>query len=187
MEFAERKMKDPKQRPDNGSTRRKLALPRWFLLLLSVTVWPLLIFLFHAVLPWALSRIPRRFGWTDGNPGWWNWPGLGLVGLGAIGVLWFWFVHMRKVIALEKVALQFTPDYVVTDGPYRYSRNPMYLAVLIIWFGWAVFYGSLLVLAAGSFCWLLLNFIVIPREEHGLESRHGEHYRSYVKRVPRWF
>ena len=180
-------MKDQKKRPDNGSTRRKLALPRWFLLLLSVTVWPLLIFLFHAVLPWVVSGMARRFGWTGGNPGWWNWPGLVSVGFGTIGVLWFWFVHMSKVIALEALALQFTPDYLVTDGPYRYSRNPMYVAVLIIWFGWAVFYGSCLVLVAGFSWWLLLSFVLIPREEHGLEARHGEYYRQYSKSVPRWY
>jgi protein-S-isoprenylcysteine O-methyltransferase Ste14 len=75
----------------------------------------------------------------------------------------------------------------LTDGPYRYSRNPAYLALLIIWFGWAVFYGSLLVLAGLSFCWLILNFLVIPREERGLEARHKEHYRQYIKSVPRWF
>lgn len=180
-------MQDSKQGRDTAATRRKPALPRWFLLLLSMTVWPLLIFLCHGVLPWALSGMARRFGWTSGSPGGWNWPGLVFVGFGTIGVLWFWFVHMRKVIAVEKVVLQFTPDYLVTDGPYRYSRNPMYLAVLIIWFGWAVFFGSLLVLAGSFFGWLLLNFVVIPREERGLAARHGEHYRSYVKRVPRWF
>jgi protein-S-isoprenylcysteine O-methyltransferase Ste14 len=180
-------MKDPKRRPDTASTRRTLALPRWFVLLLSVTIWPLLILLFHGVLPWVVSGMARRFGWAERHPGWWNWPGLVFVGLGAIVVLWFWFVHVRKVAVPQAVELGWNPRHLLTDGPYRYSRNPMYLAVLMIWFGWAVVYGSLLVLAGSFFGWLLLNFVVIPREERGLEARHGEHYRSYVKRVPRWF
>jgi protein-S-isoprenylcysteine O-methyltransferase Ste14 len=63
----------------------------------------------------------------------------------------------------------------------------MYLAVLTIWFGWAVFYGSLPVLVGNSFCWLILNSVVIPREERGLTARHGELYRQYANKVSRWF
>lgn len=102
-------------------------------------------------------------------------------------VLWFWFVHVREVSAREKVELKATPDYLLTGGPYQYSRNPMYVAVLLVWFGWAVFYGSLLVLAGLASCWVILNFLVIPREERGLEARHKEIYRQYLQRVPRWF
>ena len=175
------------QKPDAASTRRKLTLPRWLALLLAVTVWPLLVVLFHGVLPWAISRMARRFGWAEQHPGLWNWPGLIFVALGSIVVLWFWFVHVREVSAREKIELKFTPDYLLTDGPYRYSRNPMYLAVLLVWFGWAVFYGSLLVLASLASWWVILNFLVIPREERGLQARHKEIYRQYLQRVPRWF
>ncbi len=55
-------MNDVAQKPDAASTRRKLALPRWLLLLLSLTVWPLLVFFFHGVLPWAISQMAGRFG-----------------------------------------------------------------------------------------------------------------------------
>src|SRR5262245_53236659 len=146
-------------------TRGKLALPRWLLLLFSVTVWPLLVYLFHGLLPWILSRMARRVGWMEHRPGYWNWAGLGLVGLGAIGVLWFWFVHTTRVSAQETVELKSTPDYLVTDGPYRYSRNPAYLAAVTIWLGWTFFYGSWIVLLGTSLLWLVLNYIVIPREE----------------------
>ena len=179
-------MSDAERSSHPGTARRKLALPRWFLLLLSVTVWPLLIFLFHAVLPWAIAGMARRFGWVEQHPGWWNWPGLVFVGLGTIVVLWFWFVHVRKVAVPPTVELEWTPRYLLTDGPYLYSRNPMYLAVLTIWFGWAVFLGSFLVLVGDFLGWLLLNFFVIPREERGLATRHGEHYRQYANNVPRW-
>jgi len=85
------------------------------------------------------------------------------------------------------VELESTPSYLLTEGPYRYSRNPAYVAMLTIWFGWTVFYGSLLVLVGLVFAWLLLNYVVIPREERGLEARHKETYRQYLQRVPRWF
>ena len=35
-----------------------------------------------------------------------------------------------------------TPDYLVTDGPYRFSRNPLYVGDIVMWVGWAVVFGS---------------------------------------------
>lgn len=171
----------------SGPTRGKPTVPRWLLLLLSVTVWPVLVFLFHGFLPWVLSGMARRVGWVEHRPGYWNWAGLGLIGLGAIGVLWFWFVHTRQASTQEKVELKSTPDYLLTGGPYQYSRNPAYLAAVTIWFGWAIFYGSWLVLVTTFLLWLVLNCIVIPREERGLDARHREEYRQYFREVRRWF
>ncbi len=163
-----------------------MRLPRRVSLLLSVTLWPAIIGSVHGVLPWAASRLTRRVGWWDGRPGAWNWPGLLLVAAGTAGVLWFWLVHMRRVAAQSQMELQLTPEYLVTEGPYRFSRNPMYVAVLIVWLGWAVWYGSWLLLAAVVLWWLVLNFAVIPREERGLAARHQERYRQYASSVPRW-
>jgi protein-S-isoprenylcysteine O-methyltransferase Ste14 len=171
----------------SGRTRGNLTVPRWLLLLLAVTVWPLLVCLFHGLLPWVLSGMARRVGWVEHRPGYGNWVGLGLVGLGAIGILWFWFVHTRRVSTQKTVVLKSTPDYLLTDGPYRYSRNPAYLAAVTIWLGWAVFYGSWLVLVGTLLLWLILNHIVIPREERGLEDSHKEVYRQYAREVHRWF
>jgi len=170
----------------SGRTRGKLMLPRWLMLLLTVTVWPLLVFLFHGLLPWFLSGMTRRVGWVEQRPGYWNWAGLGLVGLGAIGFLWFWLVHTMRVSAQKTVELKGTPDYLITGGPYRYSRNPAYLAAVTLWFGWSIFYGSWLVLVATFLFWLVLKHIVIPREERGLEKRHKEAYCQYVRAVRRW-
>ena len=83
--------------------------------------------------------------------------------------------------------LKFTPDYLLTDGPYRYSRNPAYLAAVTLWVGWAIFYGSWPVLVGTLLFWLILKHIVIPREERGLEERHKEAYCQYVREVHRWF
>jgi protein-S-isoprenylcysteine O-methyltransferase Ste14 len=56
-----------------------------------------------------------------------------------------------------------------------------------MWLGWAVFYGSWLVLVATFLLWLVFHCIVIPREERGLVERHQEQYRQYVREVRRWF
>lgn len=167
-------MTDADRSPLRETGRRKLTLPRWLVLLLAVTVWPLLGLLGHAAMPWAISRMAGRYGWAEQHPGLWNWLGLIFVGLGMIVIAWFWFVHVREASAREKVELKATPDYLLTDGPYRYSRNPAYVAMLTIWFGWTVFYGSLPVLVGLFLVWLLFNYVVIPREERGLEARHKE-------------
>jgi len=180
-------VKDVGQDAPTATTPRKPTLPRWCVLLLAVTVWPLLIFLFHGVLPWAISRMASNFGWAQQRAGLWNWLGLIFIAVGTIGVVWFWFVHTRQVSTQKTVELKGTPDYLLTDGPYRYSRNPVYVAAVTIWFGWSIFYGSWLVLAGTFLLWLVLTYVVIPREERGLEERHKEDYRQYLRDVPRWF
>src|SRR5439155_8127101 len=55
-----------------------------------------------------------------------------------------------------------------------------------MWFGWVIFCGSWLALVSTCLLWLVLNCIVIPREERGLEERHKEAYREYVREARRW-
>ena len=62
----------------------------------------------------------------------------------------------------------------------------MYLFELVLWFGWALFYGSLAVFIGFLLWWIMLNFYAIPYEERDLEARFGEAYRAYKARVPRW-
>jgi len=78
------------------------------------------------------------------------------------------------------------PEALVTDGPYRWSRNPMYLGMLVSLLGLAVFFGTLvpaLVLPAFG-AWLHVRFV--RAEERALEERFGEPYRDWRARVRRW-
>jgi protein-S-isoprenylcysteine O-methyltransferase Ste14 len=74
----------------------------------------------------------------------------------------------------------------VTDGPYRFSRNPGYVSMFLIYAG--------IVLAADN-AWLLgllvifvavIHYGVVRREEHYLEHRFGDDYRRYRSAVRRW-
>ncbi|MGI8989680.1 MAG: methyltransferase family protein [Bryobacteraceae bacterium] len=87
---------------------------------------------------------------------------------------------------MEKTPHYPTPSYLLTEGPYRYSRNPIYLAELTIWLGWILFYGSFAVAGIFAVGSLLVGPIVVPREERGLEARLGAEYREYRRTVPRW-
>lgn len=74
----------------------------------------------------------------------------------------------------------------VTVGLYRYTRNPMYLGLLLILAGIAVLLGNLTpFLVIGVLAWLLqLEFIRV--EEAALEATFGEDYAEYKKQVRRW-
>ncbi len=75
---------------------------------------------------------------------------------------------------------------IISSGPYRYSRNPMYVGLILIYAGLAALFG-------GLWCWLLLpvavlvlHFGVVRREEAYLERRFGDAYRDYRNRVRCW-
>lgn len=74
----------------------------------------------------------------------------------------------------------------VTSGPFRFSRNPMYLGILIWLIGFAILLGSLVVFVIPVIIVLLAEFILIPIEERRMEQIFGEEYREYKGRVRRW-
>jgi protein-S-isoprenylcysteine O-methyltransferase Ste14 len=74
----------------------------------------------------------------------------------------------------------------VTSGPFRFSRNPIYLAMLAWLLGLAVLLGSLIAFVFPVLFWLLANFLVIPLEEKRTERLFGEEFSEYKRRVRRW-
>jgi protein-S-isoprenylcysteine O-methyltransferase Ste14 len=75
---------------------------------------------------------------------------------------------------------------IVKAGPYRISRNPIYLAFSLLQLGIAIWAGSwwLVLTLAGAVA--ILNAVVIPREERYLEAKFGAEYRDYKAAVRRW-
>lgn len=74
----------------------------------------------------------------------------------------------------------------VNEGPFRFSRNPIYLGFTLILFGIAVIMGVLLVFLAPLAFFLTINFYFIPMEEKKLEAIFGNAYLEYKKHVRRW-
>lgn len=79
------------------------------------------------------------------------------------------------------------PDELVTGGLYSYSRNPMYIGVLLVILGQALQQRSVSVLWWGAGMWIGFHNRVIGFEEPHLAEKHGDAYEQYRKRVPRWF
>jgi protein-S-isoprenylcysteine O-methyltransferase Ste14 len=74
----------------------------------------------------------------------------------------------------------------VVVGPYQFTRNPIYIGLVLAYFGLAVMLTSVWVLLLLIPVLLILQRGVVEREEIYLERRFGEAYRKYKSRVPRW-
>ena len=75
---------------------------------------------------------------------------------------------------------------IVQSGPYRFSRNPIYLAFSVVVLGLACWVNSLWLLVTLAAAVSIMGLIVIPREEHYLERRFGAAYLAYKTKVRRW-
>jgi protein-S-isoprenylcysteine O-methyltransferase Ste14 len=78
------------------------------------------------------------------------------------------------------------PRYLVVQGLYRITRNPMYNGVLAILVGEAWLFASTTLLEYTLLAFPAFHLFVLFYEEPALESRFGESYRTYRKAVPRW-
>jgi protein-S-isoprenylcysteine O-methyltransferase Ste14 len=78
------------------------------------------------------------------------------------------------------------PSSLVTECPYRYSRNPIYLGLLLATTGIAITLSSLTALLAPLIFYLVVNSVVIPFEEKKLLKNFGIQYNDYRKSVRRW-
>ncbi len=74
----------------------------------------------------------------------------------------------------------------VTSGPYRVTRNPMYVGMAFLYVGLALALGVIWSLAFLPVVLLVVDRVVIAREESYLEAKFAEEYHEYKKRVRRW-
>jgi protein-S-isoprenylcysteine O-methyltransferase Ste14 len=75
---------------------------------------------------------------------------------------------------------------IVSYGVYRFTRNPIYLGFALCAFGLAILVDSAWMLLAVPIGLILIDRVVVTREERYLERKFGEEYLSYKRRVRRW-
>jgi protein-S-isoprenylcysteine O-methyltransferase Ste14 len=75
---------------------------------------------------------------------------------------------------------------IVRAGPYRFSRNPIYLAFSLLQLGVAIWVNSLWLVATLVPAHAVIAWIVVPREERYLERAFGAEYLAYKSSVRRW-
>jgi protein-S-isoprenylcysteine O-methyltransferase Ste14 len=78
------------------------------------------------------------------------------------------------------------PERLVVGGPYRYVRNPMYLAILAAIVGQALLLGQLRLLLLPAALWPIIAAYVRWHEEPALARRFGADYEAYRRVVPAW-
>lgn len=74
----------------------------------------------------------------------------------------------------------------VTSGPFRFTRNPMYLGLTTVAFGIALYFGTAPFFAVPALLFLLVNFVFIPFEEAKMQRQFDDSYTEYRARVRRW-
>ena len=146
----------------------------------DVLTFPSVIFAIFFVMGYVTDlAFPVALGWADGRM---------VVGGGFIAAsiaLVGWAVS-RFIRAKTHVDVRQPATIIVTDGPYRLSRNPMYLAASLLYGGVTIILAMPWTLVLLIPCLITLRQGVILREERYLDRKFGDTYRAYKSRVRRW-
>lgn len=111
--------------------------------------------------------------------------GIGLLVFGVVFAM-----YPSSLFAKEKTEILPTSEtnrVLITYGPYKWSRNPMYVGMIAGLGGAAVWVGTLPLYIAVVIYFCVLNFVFIPFEEAKLHRIFGEQYAAYKGKVRRWF
>ena len=128
--------------------------------------------------------VPGACVWLTGQA--LRWPyGMAMIALGTFGLLWC--VRDFYVSGGGTLAPWAPTQSLVVVGLYRYSRNPMYVCVLLVLLGWAVAFGSVGLLAYALAVGVAFHLRVVLGEEPWLRRTHGADWQQYTRRVRRWF
>ena len=145
-----------------------IKVPPPLIYLLSLIVGLLLDRRLH--LPFLPSAMRRIIGWP-------------LIGGGVLLGGWF-----RKTMGDVDAPVRTDRPVprLTTEGPFRYSRNPAYLGLAMIYAGIAALRNSLWAIVLLPLVLIVIQREVVGREERYLERTFGEEYRAYKARVRRW-
>jgi len=100
--------------------------------------------------------------------------------LRGLGTPMIWFAKPLKFLVGEE------PKKLVASGIYKFSRNPMYVGVLMTVLGEALFYQRMVLIHYFIFLFILFHLVVIMIEEPHLKKKFGKEYEEYRKKTRRW-
>lgn len=132
--------------------------------------------LYPRILGWSFIDIPPAVRWMGGA---------------AVLVLLPFVAYAQRSLGrnVSPTVMTHEDHELVTGGPYRRIRNPLYVSGLLIFSGLGLLAASWFLFVAAGIAFLLVA-LRLPKEEAELEARFGEEYRKYVRRtgrfLPRW-
>ena len=112
--------------------------------------------------------------------------GAGLAAIAAGTALLLWCVGEFYVSGKGTLAPWTPPIQLVVSGPYRFSRNPMYVAVALVLCGWTLAFRSRAHAIYTAAVVVAFHLRIVLGEEPWLARRHGDAWQRYRRRVPRW-
>lgn len=105
----------------------------------------------------------------------------------AVGGIWLAAVARRL---FEREGTNVVPTQpalkIVTSGPYRFTRNPMYLGMVLALLGVSLVFSLEWGVIATPVLWLALDRLIVVREEAYLRRKFGPEYETLLKRTRRW-
>jgi protein-S-isoprenylcysteine O-methyltransferase Ste14 len=110
--------------------------------------------------------------------------GMALVAIAFVPSLWAFGLFRREGTEINPTSP--ANQKLVTRGPYRYTRNPMYLSLVVLSLGIALWIGSWPFFLAPIAVFATANWIHIPFEEAKMRRQFEAEYDGYVRRVRRW-
>lgn len=144
---------------------------------------PPLLFVAGLVIGWALDRFALALPLARAVSGHTLAIGLGLVIIGLLLAAW-------GIITFRRVGTAIIPHHratrIVAEGPYRFTRNPMYTGMTIAYLGGAVLLGTWWPVVLLPIVLVMLVRFVVRREERYLSDAFGVEYAEYRARVRRW-
>jgi protein-S-isoprenylcysteine O-methyltransferase Ste14 len=126
----------------------------------------------HFVIPaWAV--VPRPYNFGGAVPI--------VIGLSLVGWPALMFRRARTTIKPFRESTT-----LITSGPFRFSRNPIYVGLVLVLLGFAILLGSLTPFVVVPMFAILIDRVFIVREERMLSEAFPDDYEDYCRRVRRW-
>lgn len=143
--------------------------------------WPPILFGAVAIIAWLAGRA-LPLPWPDvpavSVAGW------GILAIGLALDLWAMVVMTRR---RANILPHRAATVLVTDGPFAWSRNPIYLGNTMVLTGCGVAFGNAWFLPAAAVAAAMVTLLAIRREEGHLAARFGADWSAYAARTSRWF
>ena len=133
-------------------------------------------------LMWFLNR---NFPMTHFIDAPWNKIGIAIILIAASSDVWSIFLFFKKHTTANPMKPANTTG-LVTKGLYKITRNPMYVGLLTILTGYAIWLGSLSPFFVLPLFYFLITEMQIKPEEEALEKKFGQEYLNYKNSVRRW-